>query len=446
MEQETGLWEIFNAYCSKYKLFSPNDKVLLAVSGGIDSMVMADLFLESGIATGVAHCNFRLRGKESDQDEKFVSEYAENNNIPFFSESFETEDYAEENNISTQMAARELRYRWFEKIRATKGFNLIALAHNKNDTIETVLLNIARGTGLKGLTGINRKSGYVIRPLLFATRNEIAEYADKNSVSYREDSSNIQTKYKRNLVRHNIIPEFEALNPDFVGSFSQSVSQIEEAYEIYQKLISLQKENVLTEIGDKILIDIKKLTGLANKGTYLYEFLKPYNFSSQIVGDIIESLDGISGKKFHSPTHRIIKDRDHLIITTQKEKTKKRYYIDEQVEKLTDPVVLSFRKFTLAPDDKIPASRKTAWIDASVLEYPLLLRKWQSGDYFFPLGMQDPKKVSDFFIDEKLSIVEKESSWILFSGDKIVWILGKRLDDRFRVIDETKEVLEIKIG
>ena len=446
MGKVKGLWLSFTDFISRNQLFRGTDNVLLAVSGGIDSMVMANLFLKTDNTIGISHCNFQLRGTESDDDEKFVREFAEKSNTSFYTKSFDTEKYAEEKKVSIQMAARDLRYEWLEKIRITEGFDYIALAHNKNDILETVLLNIARGTGLKGLTGIKKKSDHIIRPLLFATRKEIAQYSDNNDLSYREDSSNVQIKYKRNKIRHQIIPEFEELNPDFIDSFSQTINQIEEAYEIFENMVKKKKELMVTEIGDKTLIDIYKLRNLSNKTTYLYEFLRPYHFPSQIIPDIIESLEGISGKQFLSSTHRLIKDRNHLIITPQKKYTTERYYIDEETKELTQPIRLFFRKFSLKPNLKIPHSPDIAWVDASNLEYPLIIRKWKAGDYFYPLGMEDPKKLSDFFIDEKLSLVEKENSWILTSGDKIVWVLGKRIDNRFRIVEKTNEILEIKTG
>ncbi len=446
MEKAKELWLSFTDFISSNQLFTGTDNVLLAVSGGIDSMVMANLFLKTDNTIGFAHCNFQLRSTESDNDEKFVREFAEKSNTPFFAKSFDTEKYAEEKKVSIQMAARDLRYEWFEKIRVTEDFDYIALAHNKNDILETVLLNIARGTGLKGMTGIKKKSGYIIRPLLFATRNEIVQYSDNNDLSYCEDSSNVQIKYKRNKIRHQIIPEFEELNPDFIDSFSQTINQIEEAYEIFENMVKKKKELMVTEIGDKTLIDIHKLRNLSNITTYLYEFLRPYHFPSQIIPDIIESLEGISGKQFLSSTHRLIKDRNHLIITPQKKDTTKKYYIDKETKELTQPLRLFFRKFSMKPNLKIPFSADIAWVDASNLEYPLIIRKWKAGDYFYPLGMEDPKKLSDFFIDEKLSLVEKENLWILTSGDKIVWVLGKRIDNRFRIREKTNEILEIKTG
>ncbi len=248
MEKAKGLWLSFTDFISSNHLLSRTDNVLLAVSGGIDSMVMANLFLKTDNKIGIAHCNFQLRGTESDNDEKFVREFAINSNTPFYTKSFDTEKYAEERKVSIQMAARDLRYEWFEKIRVTEGFDYIALAHNKNDILETVLINIARGTGLKGMTGIKKKSGYIIRPLLSVTRNEIAQYADDNDLSYREDSSNAQIKYKRNKIRHQIIPEFEELNPDFIDSFSQTINQIEEAYGIFENMVKRKKSKRLLKL------------------------------------------------------------------------------------------------------------------------------------------------------------------------------------------------------
>jgi tRNA(Ile)-lysidine synthase len=434
----------FTEYITKNNLLLKDDKVLLTVSGGIDSMVMLHLFTRTSFEIGIAHCNFQLRGMESDEDETFVNRISADHAIPYFLKKFKTKEYAEELGISIQMAARDLRYQWFEEIRQANSYNYIALAHNKNDAIETFFINVTRGTGIKGLTGMKNKQDKIIRPLLFATRREIEEYCSKNNIRYREDSSNISTRYSRNKIRHNIIPEFEEINPGFYRTMSETMERLSEAEKIYSKTIEEKKKEVVFETGEKVLIDISKLNNLNPVATYLFEFLRPYQFPGQIIPDIVEALDGLSGKQFLSPTYRLIKDRDHLIITKRGKEEAGRYYIDDYTESLAHPISLLIKRKTRTSGFSIPTSPDIACIDYEKLNFPLILRKWQKGDYFQPFGMDNIKKISDYFIDIKLSLPEKENTWILTSGIKIVWIVGKRPDDRFKITDETKEILLIE--
>ena len=434
----------FIDYITNNHLLNPEDKILLAVSGGIDSMVLLNLFAKTGFEMGIAHCNFQLRGLESDEDEDFVSKVAAKHTIPYFSKKFDTAEYARDLGVSIQMAARELRYLWFEEVRLAKNYDYIALAHNKNDVIETFFINVSRGTGIKGLTGIRNKQNKIIRPLLFATRREIEEYCSENKIQYREDSSNISTKYSRNKIRHHIIPEFEELNPGFYRTMYETIERLSEAEKIYAKAIEEKRKEVVIETREKVLIDIAKLKNLHPSATYLFEFLKPYQFPRQIIPGIIDALKGIPGKQFLSPTHRLIKDREHLIITEISMEEPKRFYIDDSTTSLTHPISLLLKRISRTSDFIIPPYPNIACIDYDKLNFPLMLRKWQKGDYFQPLGMDNIKKISDYFVDKKLSLPEKENTWILFSGAKIVWIIGQRLDDRFKVTEKTKEILQIE--
>ncbi|RLD60716.1 MAG: tRNA lysidine(34) synthetase TilS, partial [Bacteroidetes bacterium] len=289
----------FTEYIENEKLFNKTDKILLTVSGGVDSVVMLDLFIKSRLSFGIAHCNFNLRGKESDLDEKFVKQLAKKNNIEIHTVSFKTEEYAKSNGISIEMAARDLRYEWFEKIRQNFDYSYIATAHHKNDVIETFILNISRGTGIKGLCGIQPKVNKIIRPVLFALRKEIEEYCTTNNLQYREDASNATLKYKRNIIRHKILPELKNLNPNINNTIIDDIAIFNDVEKIYRSSIEEKKLKILTKENDKILINIKELKKLNPLKTYLYEFLKPYNFQSQNITDIIKSLDSISGKQFY---------------------------------------------------------------------------------------------------------------------------------------------------
>jgi tRNA(Ile)-lysidine synthase len=406
---------------------------------------MFHLFRQLEFPIGIAHCNFQLRGDESEEDEIFVRNLANEYDIPFFSKRFETKEIAEDEGISIQMAARDLRYDWFEEIRNKYGYNYIAIAHNKDDVIETFLINLTRGSGIKGFTGIKSKSGNIIRPLLFASRNEIEEYLNENKFVYREDSSNRAVKYNRNLIRHEIIPLFEKINPRFRETIIENISRLKDAETIYIDNIHKTRESVVREENQRILLNLEKLKQLYPISNFLYEILKPFGFSSSQVTDIIESLDGISGKQFSSLTHRLIKDRTDLIIEEISSINEKYYYIDVDTERFVSPVKLNISKFELNKEFEIIKDSQIGLFDLDKIEFPIILRKWEKGDYFMPLGMKNLKKVSDFFIDNKLSIPDKENTWILESGNKIIWIIAYRIDERFKVTNITKNILKIDL-
>lgn len=437
--------EAFRNYIREHALFEPADQVLLAISGGIDSMVMADLFLKSGYHAAIAHCNFLLRGEESDGDESFVEAFCLEHGLKLHFERFETEKHARDRGISIQMAARHLRYSWFEEIRSSFEYRCIALAHNLDDVIETCFINLSRGTGIRGLTGIKPKTGKIIRPLLFATREEIIAYSNKHQVRFREDSSNKTVKYSRNRIRHHVIPEFLTINPSFRKNILETISNLNDVEQIYREAIERGKSEVIQNLQGKVLINISALKTFQPAATFLYEFIRPYHFPKQTVGDILACLDGTAGKQFFSPTHRLIKDREELIITELPEDERELFYIEEDVIHISQPLPVSFTTTEVPEQLQFPCDNRIAWIDLDLLDFPLIIRKWRQGDYFQPLGMKDIKKVSDFFVDNKFSIHDKENTWIMTSGNKIVWIMGHRIDERFKITDKSSRMLIVEL-
>ncbi len=433
------------SYIYEHELFRKGDRIILTVSGGIDSIAMLDLLLKQGYTCCIAHCNFQLRKEESDGDEEFVRSLAEKYGIPIFVRRFETSEYAEINKISVQMAARELRYDWFEELRQEQFYDWIATAHNKNDIIETFLLNLSRGTGIQGLTGIKNKSGRLIRPLLFASREEIKKYAVSNDLDWREDSSNASTKYSRNKIRHNIIPLFEEINPKFSDTLVDNIRKLRESEDIYISAIREKRNEFIFREAGYSYIPLNVIIGLQPIDTWVYELLRDFNFTQGVVNDIIRSLDGPTGKQFFSVSHRIVKDREKLLIHPIREENYKRFYIEDPYREISEPIPLEMDVIVNSPDFRIPSTPEIACLDFDLLEFPLMLRKWEAGDYFRPLGMKNIKKLSDFFIDIKLSIPEKENTWILQSGNEIAWIVGLRIDDHFKIRPDSKKILKISI-
>jgi len=433
----------FQEYISSNKLCENQDRILLGVSGGADSVCMFHLFREAGIPFGVAHCNFQLRAEESEEDEKFVQNLANTYDIPFFNVKFNTQEVADEQGISIQMAARDLRYDWFEEIRQKYDYNYIAIAHNSDDVIETFLVNLSRGTGIRGLSGIKNKTNNIIRPILFASRKDITEFLNQNEYSFREDSSNQSTKYSRNLIRHEVIPLFEQINPRFRETIIENIQKLKDIEKIYTDKITQLKDEFLVEENETIRINIEELKELNPISTYAYELLNPFGFSFSQIQDIIESLDGISGKQFYSLTHRLIKDRSYLIINEKSKITANTYYLEANNDSIEKPLNLNFSIVDNSEEYIIETSSKIGQFDFDRLEFPLVLRKWEKGDYFMPLGMDNLKKLSDFFIDEKLSITEKENTWIIESNGKIVWLVGHRPDNRFKINPNTKKIFKI---
>jgi len=433
-------------YINRYSLFAETDRILLAVSGGLDSVVLLDLLTKAGYACGIAHCNFALRAEESDLDEEFVINLAEEKGLPVYVRRFETEEYARLNGLSVQMAARKLRYDFFEETRQKYDYSYISLAHHKDDIVETFLINISRGTGIRGISGIKPKSGKLVRPLLFAGRHEIQDYADSVRLMYREDSSNATTRYVRNKIRHQILPVFRQINPRFNETVIENIDRFYEAQMIYQEAIEAVRNNLVINNPDGSSgIKIGELLKLHNQRTYLFELLKPFGFNEDETAEIVQSLTSGSGKQFFSATHRLVKDRHLLLISDLSVTAEELFYIERGTKEINEPIRLQFTYLENSGTPSLNKQSDIAFLDAGILDFPLVLRKWKQGEYFRPFGMKEFKKLSDFFIDQKMSIPEKEDTWILDSGGRIAWIVGKRIDDRFRVTPGTSVILKIEL-
>jgi tRNA(Ile)-lysidine synthase len=421
--------------------FLNGKKLLLATSGGIDSMVMVHLFQQLEYKIGIAHCNFQLRGMESFGDQDFVQEYAVANDIQVFITQFDTKAFAEDYKLSTQVAARELRYNWFYELLETEKFDYILTAHHADDNIETFLINLTRGTGLEGLTGIPEQNEKVIRPFLLFSRQEIETYAKENTIQWREDSSNISDKYLRNKIRHHVVPMLKELNPNFLLSFHKTQTYLQEAEAMVEDAAIIVYQQVAKQHEDNIYFDLNQLKKLPNYKSYLYQWLKEFQFSAW--EDIYDLVESQSGKQVFSSEFRLLKDRDSLILSPINfVDEKKEYLIEENQKKVKIPLNLSFCKVA----DISIVSNKTIFVDANKLQFPLILRHWNEGDIFHPFGMEGKsKKVSKLFKDEKLSLIDKENTWLLCSKNEIVWIVGIRQDNRFRIENETQNILKIQL-
>jgi len=438
--------EAFQTYIRDEKLFAETDKLVLAVSGGADSMVLLKLFKQCNYEFCVAHCNFKLRGAESDGEEVFIRDYCGEQGIELFVKQFDTREYAQLEGISIEMAARELRYNWFEELRQQLNFDYLVTAHHRDDLIETMLINLSRGTGIRGLSGIHAKNGFVVRPLLFASREEILAYAESSKLPYKHDSSNDELIYQRNIIRHQIIPLFESINPAFRKNAAKTASILKETAAVYQQQLNGIFTGLKVEGEGICRLNIEQLKALQPQQSLLFELLHPCGFNAEQVQEIAGALDGEPGKSFFSKTHRLVKDRTELLITTLDLPKAQRYYIYEDCKSMNEPVSLQFETIAKSPAFRFSTNPMVADLDFGKLQFPLILKKWEQGEYFVPLGMSGMKKLSDFFIDEKLSIPEKESAWILYSGKKVVWVLGRRIDDRFKITRDTQQVFHISLG
>lgn len=436
------MFESFLKYIKEQKLIDPSDKILLAVSGGVDSVVLCKLLHQAKIKFAIAHCNFTLRGEESDVDELFVEELAELYNVAFHSISFDTNSFAKKNKLSVQVAARELRYKWFEEIKTQFNFTLIATAHHQHDSIETFFINLLRGSGIRGLHGILPKQGDIIRPLLFANKVEIETFAKKNKLKFRRDSSNETDKYLRNKIRHKLIPLLSTINPSANKNIADTIENLREVETIYLKSIEKKRLKIVEEKNGLVKINIKELQKLKSLSAYLFEYLYPLGFNSKIIDDILESLNSESGKQFFSGTHRLIKDRKYLIISTNDKiiDSKNINISVSQKEIKVGSNKIVFKKMVHSKKVDLKASKDIAQVDFEKLKFPLQLRKWEHGDTFHPIGMKGKKKLSDFFIDQKFSLIEKENTMVLISDNTIVWVVGHRIDDRFKITDKTKQI------
>jgi tRNA(Ile)-lysidine synthase len=440
-----NLHERFAAKCGRRFPFLHNHRTLLAVSGGADSMVMCHLFQEAGLEFGVAHCNFRLRGEASDLDEALVKAWATSHHIPFFNTGFDTARIATERKKGIQETARDLRYAWLEDIRQQHNFQWIATAHHANDNVETLLMNLFKGTGMSGLHAIPEQNGKVIRPLLFAPRSELREYAVTHSVPFREDASNISDKYLRNAVRLNILPVIEQYFPNVIGQVQESIERFAEGEKLYRKEIDRQIEKLVQLRGNDRYISVKALRQLETARAICFEVFREYGFTPGQITNILELADASSGKFIESDTHRVIRDRDFLILTAKHTSQTDFISIPDAPCKVSTADGDFY--FVLAEHEgEISTDTYTAFIDAQAIRLPLILRRWRTGDYFYPLGMgMKKKKVSRYLIDQKVPLHQKEKIWVLECDKKIVWLAGMRLDERFKIRSSTRQILKVEL-
>lgn len=427
------------------QLLTSTDRLVLAVSGGCDSMVMLDLFRQMEHDFVVAHCNFKLRGAESDGDETFLRDYCGEHGIELFVQTFETREYAVQEGISIEMAARELRYQWFYELLDSLQYNYLLTAHHQDDLVETMLINLSRGTGIRGLSGIHPRKGRLVRPLLFASRNDLVAYANEKQVPYREDSSNKEFVHQRNLIRHQVLPLLETINPAFKVNAAKTAAILKETELVFNARIAEEQSQFLSREGKHCFLAVDYLKASSYPETLLFETLKPFGFTADLVQEINQALYAEPGKVFYSTTHRLVKDRSYFILTPREEESLSRYYIEKDCVEITTPIKLSLQQLTNDSSFQFSKNRLIADLDMDCLEFPLVLKKWEQGEYFQPLGMTGFKKLSDFFIDQKFSIPEKENSWILYSGGKVVWVVGHRMDNRFKITTETQSVIRIQL-
>ena len=443
----------FQQYIITEKLFQPKDRLLIAVSGGVDSVVLCELCRQAGFDFAMAHCNFQLRGKESDEDEAFVKSLAEKYCAPFFVKKFDTDKYALDNKLSIQVAARNLRYEWFTELlnhSTIKPFNHLLTAHHADDNIETILMNFFKGSGINGLKGIMPKKGRIVRPLLFAKKEVLETFAAEYNLQFREDSSNSSDKYTRNYFRNQLIPGLEKVFPQVKENILHNAHRFRDINILYNQAVDTAIKKLITVKGNEFHIPVLKLLKTEALSTILYEIIKDAGFGSKQTDEVIKLLKSESGRFIESETHRILHNRKWLIISPLNDTTIQHYLIEEETKEVhfTKGKIL-IEQIT---DLTIIADANIAIMDASKIKFPLLLRKWKQGDYFYPLGMQNlpagrqgKKKLSRFFIDQKLSMNEKEDTWVIESGKKIIWIVGMRIDDRFKITDQTKNALKLTV-
>jgi len=433
----------FQNHINQNLSFLNKSRLLIAISGGLDSVVLTHLCHQLKLNIGLAHCNFNLRGDESDGDEEFVLQLAEDLDLEVFIESFETEDYAKTYKLSTQMAARELRYDWFDELAEQLNFDFILTAHHADDNLETFLINLSRGTGLDGLMGIPEVNNKIVRPLLTFSREDIETYAKTNKLTWREDSSNASNKYLRNKLRHDVIPVLKEINPFLLQNFESTQNHLQDSKQIIEDtIVRIQKKAVYVDNDNVIRLSIKKLKKLSNPKAHLFELLKDFNFTEW--DDVTNLLDAQSGKQVFSSTHRLLKDRDYLmLIENNSEETQESISISEDKKQLKT----SFGTLFFDEADAIfDAQANVICVDKAKLKYPLILRKWEEGDFFYPSGMTGKKKLSKYFKDEKMSLIEKENTWLLCSEKDIVWVIGRRADNRFFATENTKQILKIELN
>lgn len=433
--------DVVRAYIDKYQLLTAGKPVLVGVSGGADSIALLTVLVELGYSCIVGHCNFHLRGEESMRDECFTETYARKLGLPFVKVDFNTRDYAAEHHLSVEMAARELRYAWFEEMRCVHDAQAIAVAHHRDDNVETVLMNLIRGSGIRGMSGIRPKNGFVIRPLLSVARQEILQWLAERQLEYVTDSTNLSAAYTRNFIRLRVLPLLETINPSVRTAINRTAEHLAETESLFAYVMADARKRVF-EAENRLLI--KALMQYPSPKTVLFELLKAFHFTPSSVDEIFLSLNKESGKLFFSSSHRLVKDRDCLLLSPLAAAGEKEvYFLTGEEGCWSGPIDLAFSRIVRTEELHIQKDKDIAYFDLDKLKFPLVLRHWQQGDWFVPFGMQGRKKLSDYFSDKKFSRLEKERVWLLCSGDEVIWIVGERSDNRFRVECATKRCLVV---
>ena len=436
----------FIQFAQEHILFDAGQPILLTVSGGRDSVLMAHFFKQAGLKFGIAHCNFQLRDTEANRDQDFVARLAQILEVPFHVTSFQTAQYAASQGISIQMAARNLRYQWFENIRTEFNYEAIAVAHHQNDTVETILLNLTRGTGIAGLHGILPKSGHIVRPMLFLNRDEVDALVEQAGIDYVEDSSNASTKYARNKIRHEVIPALKAINPALEQTFEHNLQYFKELEVFLNAQLAKLKVELFEQRGDDIYIGVAGLKALNPQKLLLYGLLSPYGFNETTIADLITSFDKHSGRMFQSAAYTLVVDREYIILTPAANKLHLSALLNQAEQKISvgeyQLVQLHDDSALIVRDNPMATS-----VDADKLVYPLVLRTRVAGDYFYPLGMKGRKLLSDFFIGEKIPLHHKDKIFLLVNGNgDVIWVAGFRLDDRYKVNTNTKKVVIFELN
>lgn len=441
-----NLLDNFQRYIRRNELAAPEDFILLTVSGGVDSMVMLSLFVRSGYRVGVAHCNFQLRGVESEEDEELVRREAEKYGVPWYNKRFDTKGEMERTGESMEMAARRLRYAWFDELSREHGYTVVAIAHHIDDSIETFFINLLRGTGLRGLTGITTHAGKLIRPLMFASRKDILEYAVAQHIPYREDSSNRSTKYLRNKIRLGLIPRIREINPKFTDLMRRNIERLTDTQLFIEAAVAHMREEVVTQADGIATIHVERIEAAYPRNFAVYELLSSqYGFKGDVCDALCRALsEAATGRRFYAREYVATVDRGRILVERIAPGDACEVTVEQGTQRsYCGNMVLYFEACDIDDIRAYDVPEQVALLDADLLRYPLRLRRWREGDTFIPFGMEGRKKVSDYLIDRKVSLPEKQRQFVLLSGDEIVWLVGRRIDDRYRLTDRTENVLRI---
>ena len=430
-------------YIEKHQLLNPDEKIIVGLSGGADSVALLFILKELSYNCIAAHCNFHLRGEESDRDEQFATQLTADWNISLFKKNFDTVSIASERKISIEMAARDLRYEWFEELRKEQNAQAVCVAHHRDDNVETLLINLMRGTGINGLTGMRPKNGFIVRPLLALSQDDVMQIISKHELPYVVDSSNLKDDFIRNRIRLQVLPLLRTINPSIDESIIQTMKNLKKTSMVYQDSIDRAKKHTFNTKENSI--SIPELMHFVSPEALLYELLKEFHFNSAVVQEVFQALDAQSGKEFYSPTHRLIKDRDLLFVTPLCEKQTDEFFLDKENALIHFPIKMEVVLQEKDAGFEISKKPEIACLDAGKLTFPLRLRHWKKGDRFIPFGMNQYQKLSDFFNNNKFSLQQKENTWLLTSGNDIVWIVGWRIDNRYKVTANTQSLLILKV-